>query len=93
MGKRLMMRSTIQLWNEIYHGLILVKIVAGDPTLSKTVTPWATASTADRRFGALELGQRDGNDSGDPLELENVGSTSICSHRGGPDVNWLARYR
>ncbi|VVN36726.1 hypothetical protein PS639_05112 [Pseudomonas fluorescens] len=49
LGKRIMTRSSIQSWNEIYHGLMPIEIEAGDLPSSMTVTPWTTASTAGRR--------------------------------------------
>lgn len=68
LGKRVMMRSSVQSWNEIYHGLMPVEI---DGWLLTLFSDWDTldyceyCKSPDGRVGTLELGQRAGNDSGD----------------------------
>lgn len=64
-----MMRSAIQSWNEIYHGLMLVEIDGWALTLFKdcdTLDYCEYCRSPDGRVGTLELWQCDG---GDPVEL------------------------
>ena len=69
LGKRIMMRSTIQSWNEIYHGLMPVEIDGWLLTLFNdcdTLDYCEYCRSPDGRVGTLELWQRDG---ADPVEL------------------------
>lgn len=69
LGKRLMMRSSIQSWNEIYHGLMPVGIDGWVLTLFNdcdTLDYCEYCRSPDGRVGTLELWQRDG---ADPVEL------------------------
>nr|WP_256345591.1 hypothetical protein [Pseudomonas sp. PD9R] len=69
LGKRIMMRSTIQSWNEIYHGLMPVEIDGWRLTLFNdcdTLDYCEYCRSPDGRVGTLELWQRDG---ADPVEL------------------------
>jgi len=69
LGKRIMMRSTIQSWNEIYHGLMPVKIDGWLLTLFNdcdTLDYCEYCRSPDGRIGTLELWHRDG---ADPVEL------------------------
>lgn len=68
LGKRIIMRSSIQSWNEIYHGLMPVEIDGWLLTLFNdcdTLDYCEYCRSPDGRVGTLELGQRAGNDSGD----------------------------
>lgn len=69
LGKRIMMRSTIQSWNEIYHGLIPVQIDGWQLTLFNdcdTLDYCEYCRSPDGRVGTLELWQREGVD---PVDL------------------------
>ncbi|WP_448118822.1 DUF7693 family protein [Pseudomonas serbica] len=69
LGKRIMMRSTIQSWNEIYHGLMPVEIDGWQLILFNdcdTLDYCEYCRSPDGRVGTLELWQRDG---ADPVEL------------------------
>ena len=69
LGKRIMMRSTIQSWNEIYHGLMPVEIDGWRLTLFNdcdTLDYCEYCRSPDDRVGTLELWVRDGVD---PVEL------------------------
>jgi hypothetical protein len=69
LGKRIMMRSSIQSWNEIYHGLMPVKIDGWRLTLFNdcdTLDYCEYCRSPDGRVGTLELWQHDG---ADPVEL------------------------
>jgi hypothetical protein len=69
LGKRIMMRSTIQSWNEIYHGLMPVKIDGWLLTLFNdcdTLDYCEYCRSPDGRVGTLKLWQREG---ADPVEL------------------------
>ena len=69
LGKRLMMRSSVQSWNEIYHGLMPVEIDGWLFTLFNdcdTLDYCEYCRSPDCRVGTLELWQREGSD---PVEL------------------------
>ncbi|OXR28233.1 hypothetical protein PSUM_27330 [Pseudomonas umsongensis] len=69
LGKRIMMRSSIQSWGEIYHGLMSVEIDGWLLTLFNdcdTLDYCEYCRSPDGRVGTLELWQRAGND---PVEL------------------------
>ncbi|WP_458374839.1 DUF7693 family protein [Pseudomonas laurylsulfatiphila] len=69
LGKRIMMRSSIQSWGEIYHGLMPVEIDGWLLTLFNdcdTLDYCEYCRSPDGRIGTLELWQRDG---ADPVEL------------------------
>ena len=69
LGKRIMMRSSIQSWNEIYHGLMPVEIDGWQLTLFNdcdTLDYCEYCRSPDGRVGTLELWLRDGFD---PVEL------------------------
>ena len=69
LGKRIMIRSSIQSWNEIYHGLMPVEIDGWLLTLFNdcdTLDYCEYCRSPDGRVGTLELWQRDGED---PVEL------------------------
>jgi len=69
LGKRIMMRSAIQSWNEIYHGLMPVEIDAWQLTLFNdcdTLDYCEYCRSPDGRVGTLELWQREG---ADPVDL------------------------
>ncbi|MGA3797732.1 DUF7693 family protein [Pseudomonas fluorescens] len=69
LGKRIMMRSSIQSWNEIYHGLMPVEIDGWRLTLFNdcdTLDYCEYCRSPDGRVGTFELWQRDG---ADPVEL------------------------
>lgn len=69
LGKRIMMRSTIQSWNEIYHGLMPIEIEGWRLTLFNdcdTLDYCEYCRSSDGRVGTLELWLRDGVD---PVEL------------------------
>ena len=69
LGKRIMMRSSIQSWDEIYHGLMPVEIESWRLTLFNdcdTLDYCEYCRSPDGRVGTLELWQRDG---ADPVEL------------------------
>lgn len=69
LGKRIMMRSAIQAWNEIYHGLMPLEIDGWQLTLFNdcdTLDYCEYCKSPDGRVGTLELWQRDG---ADPVEL------------------------
>jgi len=69
LGKRIMMRSTIQSWNEIYHGLMHVEIDGWQLTLFNdcdTLDYCEYCRSPDGRVGTLELWQCEG---ADPVEL------------------------
>ena len=68
-GKRIMMRSAIQSWNEIYHGLMPIEIKGWRLTLFNdcdTLDYCEYCRSPDGRVGTLELWQRDGPD---PVDL------------------------
>jgi hypothetical protein len=69
LGKRIMTRSSIHSWNEIYHGLMLVEIDGWQLTLFNdcdTLDYCEYCRSPDGRVGTLELWLRDGVD---PVEL------------------------
>lgn len=69
LGKRHMMRSSIQSWNEIYHGLMPVEIDGWQLILFNdcdTLDYCEYCRSPDGRVGTLELWQRDG---ADPVEM------------------------
>ncbi|WP_429521250.1 DUF7693 family protein [Pseudomonas sp. 2725] len=69
LGKRHMMRSSIQSWNEIYHGLMPIEIEGWRLTLFNdcdTLDYCEYCRSPDGRVGTLELWQRDGPD---PVDL------------------------
>lgn len=69
LGKRIMMRSSIQSWNEIYHGLMPVEIDGWRLTLFNdcdTLDYCEYCRSPDGRVGTFELWQRDG---ADPVDL------------------------
>jgi hypothetical protein len=69
LGKRIMTRSSIQSWNEIYHGLMPVENDGWVLTLFNdcdTLDYCEYCRSPDGRVGTLELWQRDG---ADPVEL------------------------
>ncbi|WP_441007430.1 DUF7693 family protein [Pseudomonas fragi] len=69
LGKRIMMRSAIQSWNEIYHGLMPVEIDGWQLTLFNdcdTLDYCEYCRSPDGRVGTLELWQREG---ADPVDL------------------------
>lgn len=69
LGKRIMMRSSIQSWNEIYHGLMSVEIDGWLLTLFNdcdTLDYCEYCRSPDGRVGTLELWQPDG---ADPVEM------------------------
>lgn len=69
LGKRIMMRSSIQSWNEIYHGFMPVEIDDWLLTLFNdcdTLDYCVYGRSPDGRVGTLELWQRDG---ADPVDL------------------------
>ncbi|WP_434588769.1 hypothetical protein M1D58_13475 [Pseudomonas sp. R4-76] len=78
LGKRIMMRSSIQSWNEIYHGLMPVEIDGWQLTLFNncdTLDYCEYGRSPDGRVGTLELWQREGSDPVDLLsawELEQL---------------------
>ncbi|WP_411740564.1 hypothetical protein [Pseudomonas sp. BF-R-19] len=72
LDKRIMMRSSIQSWNEIYHGLMPVETGGWQLTLFNdcdTLDYCEYCRSPDGRVGTLELWQRDG---ADPVELLSV---------------------
>jgi hypothetical protein len=65
LGKRIMIRSSIKSWNEIYHGLMPVEIDGWQLTLFNdcdTLDYCEYCRSPDGRVGTLELWQRDGAD-------------------------------
>lgn len=69
LGKRIMMRSSIQSWGEIYHGLMSVEIDGWLLTLFNdcdSLDYCEYCRSPDCRVGTLELWQRDGPD---PVDL------------------------
>ncbi|MGH9948489.1 MAG: DUF7693 family protein [Pyrinomonadaceae bacterium] len=69
LGKRIMMRSSIQSWNEIYHGLMPIVIDGWQLKLFNdcdTLDYCEYCRSPDGRVGTLELWQRKG---ADPIEL------------------------
>ncbi|VVP37279.1 hypothetical protein PS893_04669 [Pseudomonas fluorescens] len=69
LGNLFMMRSSIQSWNEIYHGLMPIEIEGWRLTLFNdcdTLDYCEYCRSPDGRVGTLELWQRDG---ADPVEL------------------------
>jgi hypothetical protein len=69
LGKRIMMRSSIQSWNEIYHGLMPVDIDGWVLTLFNdcdTLDYCEYCRSPDGRVGTLELWQCNG---AEPVEL------------------------
>ena len=69
LGKRIMMRSSIQSWGEIYHGLISVEIDGWLLTLINdcdTLDYCEYCRSPDGRVGTLEFWQRYGPD---PVDL------------------------
>jgi hypothetical protein len=69
LGKRIMMRSSIQSWSEIYHGLMPVSTDGWVLTLFNdcdTLDYCEHCRSPDGRVGTLELWQRDG---ADPVDL------------------------
>ncbi|MGY3306934.1 hypothetical protein ACVK1X_006265 [Pseudomonas sp. PvR086] len=72
LGKRIMMRSCAQSWNEIYHGLMPVEINGWVLTLFNdchTLDYCEYCRSPDGRVGTLEFWLRDG---ADPVELLNA---------------------
>lgn len=72
LGKRIMTRSSIQSWNEIYHGLMPVEIDGWLLTLFNdcdTLDYCEYCRSPDGRVAMLELWQRDGVD---PVEILSV---------------------
>jgi hypothetical protein len=68
-GKRIMIRSTIQSWYEIYHGLMPIEIEGWRLTLFNdcdTLDYCEYCRSPNGRVGTLELWQRDGPD---PVDL------------------------
>ena len=65
LGKRNMMRSSIQSWGEIYHGLMSVEIDGWLLTLFMTVTPLTTATTAGRLM--VESGHSNSGSATEPI--------------------------
>ncbi|MCH4881058.1 hypothetical protein EQV97_27355 [Pseudomonas sp. TMW22090] len=69
LGKRFITRSSIQSWNEIYHGLMPVETGGWQLTLFNdcdTLDYCEYCRSPDGRVGTLDLWQRDG---ADPVEL------------------------
>jgi hypothetical protein len=69
LGKRIMTRSSIQSWSEIYHGLMSVEIDGWQLTLFNdcdTLDYCEYCRSPDGRVGTLELWQRN---EADPVEL------------------------
>lgn len=69
LGKRIMMRSSIQSWNEIYHGLMPMEIDGWQLTLFNncdTLDYCEYGRSPDGRVRTLELWQREGSD---PVDL------------------------
>lgn len=69
LGKRIMMRISIQSWNQIYHGLMPIEIEGWRLTLFNdcdTLDYCEYCRSPDGRVGTLELWQRDG---ADPVEM------------------------
>jgi hypothetical protein len=69
LGRRIMMRSTTQSWNEIYHGLMPVEIDGWQLILFNdcdTLDYCEYCRSPDGRVGTLELWHREG---ADPVEL------------------------
>lgn len=69
LGKRIMMRRSIQSWNEIYHGLMPIEIEGWLLTLFNdcdTLDYCDHCRSPDSPVGTLELWQRDG---ADPVDL------------------------
>ncbi|MHA6140954.1 DUF7693 family protein [Pseudomonas mohnii] len=69
LGKRIMIRSSIHSWNEIYHGLMLIEIEGWRLTLFNdcdTLDYCEHCRSPDGQVGTLELWQLDG---ADPVEL------------------------
>ena len=69
LGTRIMMRSSIQSWNEVYHGLMHVEIDGWQLILFNdcdTLDYCEYCRSPDGRVGTLELWQRDG---ADPVDL------------------------
>ena len=69
LGKRIMIRSSIQSWREIYHGLMPVEIADWQLTLFNdcdTLDYCEYSGSPNGRVGTLELWQHDG---ADPVEL------------------------
>jgi hypothetical protein len=77
-----MMRSSIQSWNDIYHGVMPVEIDGWQLTLFNdcdTLHYCEYSRSPDGRVGTLELWQRDG---AEPIELMSawgVNSSNGCS--------------
>jgi hypothetical protein len=66
LGKRIMMRISIQSWNEIYHGLMPIEIEGWRLTLFNdcdTLDYCEYCRSPDGRVGILEFWQRDGENS------------------------------
>jgi hypothetical protein len=81
LGKRIMMRCSIQSWNEIYHGLMPAEIDGWQLTLFNdcdTLDCFEYCRAPDGRVGTLETWQRYGTDPVDLLsgweqeELEHL---------------------
>ncbi len=69
LGKRIMMRSSIQSWNEIYHGLMPIEIDGWQLILFNdcdTLDYCEYCRSPDGRVGTLEFWQRYGPD---PVDL------------------------
>lgn len=65
LGKRIMMRASIQSWGEFYHGLMPIEIGGWQLTLFNdcdTLDYCEYCRSPDSRVGTLELWQRDGTD-------------------------------
>ena len=72
LGKRVMMRSSVQSWREIYHGLMSVEIDSWLLTLFNdcdTLDYCEYCRSPDGRVAMLELWQREGVD---PVEILSV---------------------
>jgi hypothetical protein len=70
LGERIMIRSSIQSWSEIYHGLMPVEIDGWRLTLFNdcdTLDYCEYCGSPDGRVGTLELWQRYGTDPVEPL--------------------------
>lgn len=80
LGKHIMMRSSIQSWNEIYNGLMAVEIDGWLVSLCNdcdTLDYCEYCRSPDGRVGTLELWQRDG---ADPVELLSAWEREQLEH-------------
>ncbi|MGF6553780.1 hypothetical protein ABIA48_000160 [Pseudomonas sp. S30_BP2TU TE3576] len=81
LGKRIMMRSSIQSWNEIYNDHMPVEIDGWRLTLFNdcdSLDYCEECWSSDGRVGSLETWQRYGTDPVDLLVAGNVSSLSAC---------------